>query len=118
MDNSTNLTLGSKTGSNQVEIDFSSLLPLQHVAQVIAEIITRHKMLSQVKLLLEGIIKYTKEEEDKERKLKATWDASLVASVIHKVIEDNITKMHSSLAKQLNNIQETANATLTGMDII
>ena len=117
-DNSANPTLGSKTGSNQVEIDFSSLSPLQHVAQIITEIITRHKMSSQVKLLLEGVIKYTKEEEDRERKLKATRDATLVASVVHKAIKDDITKMHSSLAKQLNDIQETANATLTGTDVI
>ena len=67
-----NPTPGSRTGSNQVETDFSSLSSLQHVAHVITEIITRHKMSSQVKLLLEGVIKFTKEEEDRERRQKTT----------------------------------------------
>ena len=113
-----NPTPGSRTGSNQVETDFSSLSSLQHVAHVIAEIITRHKMSSQVKLLLEGVIKFTKEEEDRERRQKTTRDASIVASAVHKAIKDDIAKIHSSLAKQLNDIQETANAALTGTDEI
>ena len=115
-DNVANPTQGNRTSSTQADIEFFSLSPLQHVAFAITDIITNNKMSSQVKLLLEGVIKFTKEEEDRQKKLKDARDASTIASAVRKALKEDITQLHSSLAKQLNDLQETANATLTGVD--
>lgn len=90
MDNSANSTQGNKASSNQADLDPTSPSSLQYVAQAINEVIFKCKILSQVKLLLEGIIKFTREEEVREKKQKATQDASLVANTIHSAIKDDI----------------------------
>ena len=117
-DNVANPTQGSRTSSAQADIELFSVSPLQHVAFAITDIIANNKLPSQVKLLLEGIIKFTKEEEDRQKKIKDARDASSIASAVHKAIKEDISQVHSSLTKQLNDIQETANATLTGTDRI
>ena len=118
LDNSANPTQGNKASSSQIDLDPAAPSSLQYVAQAINEVIAKCKIPSQAKLLLEGIIRFTREEEAREKKQKAIRDASLVANAVHKAIKDDIHQMHSSLAKRLNDIQETANATLTGTDKI
>ena len=85
-DNVANPTQGNRMSSTQADIEFFSLSPLQHVAFAITDIITNNKMSSQVKLLLEGVIKFTKEEEDRQKKLKDARDASTIASTVRKVL--------------------------------
>ena len=118
LDNNANPTQGNKASSSQVNLDPTTSSSLLYVAQAINEVIAKCKISSQAKLLLEGITKYIREEEAREKSQKATQDASLVASAIHKAIKDDIYQLHTSLGRQLNDILETANATLTGTDKI
>lgn len=87
-DSSANPTQGNKTGSIQANLDYLSLLPLQHVASAISKIISKCKILSQAKLLLEGVIKYTKKEEARQKKLKDIHNAPSIANAIHKAIKE------------------------------
>ena len=108
----------SKPSSDQVNIDSPSLSPLQRMARAISETITKCRITGQAKTQLEGIVKYAREAEEREKKMKAAREPPPVASAIHKAIKDDISHMYTNLAKQLNDIQNTVNETLSGTDKI
>ena len=108
----------SKPSSDEANIDSPSLSPLQRMARAITETISKYKVTGQAKLQFEGIAKYAKEADDREKKLIAAREASLVANAIHKVIKDDISQLYNDLTNQMNGIQGTVNETLSGTDKI
>ena len=60
-------------------------------------------------------MKFIHEEKDKEDQRKTVLEASAKEGAIRKSIKADLVEMYNALSKQLNGIQDTANATLTSL---
>ena len=90
--------------------------PLSRIANAINLIITKEPLSKSVKASLEGILKFTQEEEEKEGPRIAKIAAAAEQSAIRKGIRTDLEKIYRDIRTQLNNIQNTSNAALTSSD--
>ena len=92
-----------------------TLSSLQKVAATINQIISIRNIDSVTKQALEDIMKFIHKEKDKEDQRKTILEASAKEGAIRKSIKADLVEMYNALSKQLNGIQDTANATVTGL---
>jgi hypothetical protein len=92
------------------------LTTLQTVTQAIHIILRQARPEKKVKTLLEDIVKFISnaEERDKERAESIAMQPEV--STLHKAIKQDLSKMHEALAKQIDGVLDTASATLENME--
>jgi hypothetical protein len=87
-------------------------IALQIVARGIKNIIADDKPERKIKAALEGILKFIRDEEEKEKKTAEGVLAQPVVSTLHKVIKQELSKVYEALAKQMDGVLGTASVTL------
>ena len=87
--------------------------PLQRIAAAIGQIISKEDIDNATKQSLEDIITFIHGEKEKEDQRINQIIDSAKDGAIRKSIKTDLIEMYNSLKRQLNGIQETANATLT-----
>ena len=96
--------------------DVDPMSPLLRIANVINLIITKETLSKSTKVSLEGILKFIHEEKENEGSRLVKITAAAEESAIRKGIRTDLEKIHSDIRTQLNDIQNTSNATLTSSD--
>jgi len=77
---------------------------LQIVARGIKNIIADDKLERKIKAALEGILKFIRDKEEKEKKMVEGVLAQPVVSTLHKVIKQELSKVYEALAKQMDGV--------------
>ena len=86
---------------------------LQVIAEAINIILDKEKPEERVRSLLEGVLLYIRETEEKEKKEEAVSAREQPeVSTLHKLIKLDLSKMYAALAKQMDGILDTASVTL------
>ena len=89
------------------------LPPLANIANFINFIITKENLSKSAKASLEGILTYILEANEKEGTRLAKLAAAAEESAIRKSIRADLDRMYGAITVQLNDIQNTSNATLS-----
>jgi len=85
---------------------------LQIVAKGIKTIIADEKPERKIKAALEGVLKYIRDEEEKEKRAAESVLTQPVVSTLHKVIKQDLSRVYEALAKQIDGVLGTASVTL------
>jgi hypothetical protein len=109
---------GQANGSERVypSGDINPMLPpLVKIANIINHIITKEILSKSAKASLEGILMYILEANKKEGTRIANLIAAAEESTIRKSIRADLDRMYGTITIQLNDIQNTSNATLLSL---
>ena len=85
---------------------------LQTISKAINVIIEKAKLEKKVKTLLEVLVKFIRDMEEKEKKRAGNIARQSEVSILHKAIKQDLAKLHEVLAKQIDGILDTASVTL------
>jgi hypothetical protein len=94
----------------------TALTPLSELVGLLTQFATIYKLDSAAKLGIEGIITFTREAAEKERKEKQGEHERSNVSEIRNAILVDLSAMYKALVKDIGGVQNVANATLTGID--
>jgi hypothetical protein len=87
--------------------------PLVKIANIINHIITKETLNKSTKVSLEGILMYILEANEKEGLRIAKLTAIVEDSAIRRSIRADLDRIYGAITIQLNDIQNTSNATLS-----
>jgi len=85
---------------------------LQTISKAINIIIEKVKLEKKVKTLLEDIVKFISDAEEKEKKRAENIARQSEVITLHKAIKQSLTKLHEALTKQIDGVLGTIGATL------
>ena len=88
------------------------LTMMQTITKAICIIIEKEKPEKKVKALLEDLVKFISDAEEKEKKRAESIVRHSEVSTLHKVIKQDLVKLHEALAKQIDGMLGTTSITL------
>ena len=90
--------------------------PLKELVRLLTQFANIYKLDNVAKLRMEEIISFTKDAAEKERKGGIASQNQNIVSEIHAAILVDLHSMYKAIEGRITGIQETANATLSGVD--
>jgi hypothetical protein len=85
---------------------------LQTITQAIHIILKQAKPERKVKSLLEDLVRFISEAEEKEKERMESNRMQTEVSTLHEAIKQDLSRMHESLAKQIDGVLDTVSVTL------
>ena len=106
---------GKAAGSSKEEVPITNkqeLTMLQTIAKAINIIIEDTKPEKKVRSLLEDLVKFISNMEEKEKERAERSIRQLKVSTLHKAIRQDLSKVHEALTKKIDSALGTASVTL------